>query len=276
MGASLPPISVVSSTSVSGTQANSVATVTGERADIDRSNTRSATSAVLERAADIAVRKRADASSVAAGGTATFRITLTNKGPGATNDAQIVDVLPDGLTFDRAASDARCTNEQSRIQCSADGTLRSGGSTTFRLVARVDGDLRGTVRNVVTASSSQPDPDPANNRDRVTITVTPPTQDQVPLIEPPRRIKDSGSTKLFDERPPTNAGQDARVQVACQPIVQRTPRGDFSYCRLETRADGSIWIVVPRAIPLDITVRLTAPAVPGYSRMDIAYRYSTR
>jgi uncharacterized repeat protein (TIGR01451 family) len=276
MGQSLPSITITSATPASGTQANSVATVTGERADVDRSNNRSATSVVLERPADIAVRKRADADTVPAGGRATFRITVTNTGPGSASDAQLVDTLPAGLSFDRAASDPRCTNEESRIQCSADRTLKSGDSITFRLVARVASDVRGQVRNAAIGSSSQPDPDPSNNRDQATITVTPPTQEQVPLIEPPDRIKDRGATELFNRRPPTNAGQDARVQVTCQPIVTRIPRGDFAYCRLETRADGSIWIVVPGTTPLDITVRLTAPAMPGFSQMDVAYRYSTR
>jgi uncharacterized repeat protein (TIGR01451 family) len=275
MGASLPTISIVSTTPSSGTQANSVATVTGERADIDRSNNRSATSVVLERPADIAVRKLADADTVAAGGTATFRITVTNRGPGATNDAQIVDTLPTGLTFDRAASDARCTNEETKVQCSAGRTLKAGESTTFRLVARVASDLRGDVRNVVVASSSQPDPNPDNNRDRATITVSPPIREQVPTIDPPVRIKDRGETELYDRQPPTNAGQEARVQVTCTPVVMRLPRGDYSYCRTQTRADGSIWIVVPGTTPLNITVRLTAPAVPGYSRMDVTYRYRT-
>lgn len=276
MGQSLPAITVTSATPSSGTQANSVATVTGERADVDRSNNRSTASVVLERSADIAVRKRAASDTVPAGGTATFRITVTNRGPGATSDAQVVDTLPAGLSFDRAASDPRCTNEESRIQCSADRTLKSGDSVTFRLVARVADDLRGKVTNSAVGSSSQPDPKPSNNRDRVTITVTPPIQDQVPLIEPPDRIKDRGATKLYDRRPPTNAGQDARVQATCRPIVKRLPRGDYSYCRLETRPDGSIWIVVPGTVPLDITIRVTAPAVAGYSAMDVAYRYSTR
>jgi hypothetical protein len=142
-------------------------------------------------------------------------------------------------------------------------------------VARVASDVRGKVSNVAVGSSSQRDPDPSNNRDRSTITVTPPTQPQVPVVDPPDRIKDRGQTELYDERPPTNAGQRARVQVSCVPLVQRAPRGDFEYCRLETRADGSIWIVVSGTTPLSITVRLTAPAVTGYSAMDITYRYST-
>lgn len=275
-GASLPAISIVSSTPASGTQANSVATVSGQRADVDRSNNRSTTSVILERPADIAVRKRAASDTVAAGSTVTYRITLSNAGPGATSDAQVVDALPAGLSFDRSASDARCTDEEGRVQCSAGRTLKAGQSTTFRLVARVAPDVRGEVRNAAVASSSQPDPDPANNRDRDTITVTPPTQQQVPLVDPPERIKDRGTTKLYDEQPPTNAGQRARVQVSCIPLVQRIPRGDYAYCRLQTRADGSIWIVVPGTTPLNITVRLTAPAVPGYSKLDVAYRYTTR
>ena len=276
MGDSLPPITVVSATSPRGTQVDSVATVTGKREDVDRSNNRSATSAVLERAADIAVRKRADESSVPAGGTATFRITLTNRGPGSTSDAQIEDRLPAGLAFDRSASDPRCSDEQGAVQCSAGRTLQAGDSTTFRLVARVASDVRGSLSNTAVGSSSQRDPDPSNNRDRITITVTPPVQPQVPEVDPPSDIKDRGPTELYEERPPTNAGQRARVQVSCVPQVQRIVRGDYAYCRLETRADGSIWIVVPGTTPLDITVRLTAPAVPGYAKMDISYRYSTR
>lgn len=276
MGASLPGIAIVSGTPRSGTQVNSVATVTGQREDVDRSNNRSATSAVLERDADIAVAKRADASTVPAGGVATFRITLTNRGPGSTSDAQVVDALPAGLVFDRGASDPRCSDEQGAIQCSADRTLTAGQSTTFTVVARVAADLRGKVTNAAVGSSSQRDPDPSNNGDSTTITVTPPVQPQVPAVDPPDRIKDRGATELYDRQPVTNAGQRARVQVSCVPAVPRIPRGDYAYCRLETRADGSIWIVVPGTTPLNITVRLTAPATPGFAKMDIAYRYSTR
>ncbi len=276
MGQSLPPISIVSATPSSGTQSDSVATVTGVRTDIDRSNNRSAASVVLDRAADIAVRKRAVESTVAAGGAASFTITLTNKGPGSTSDAQVIDSLPSGLAFDRSASDPRCTDEQGSVQCSAGRTLQAGKSTTFRLVVRVASDVRSEVRNTVVASSSQRDPDPSNNRDRAMIDVTPPTKQQVPLVDPPDRIKDRGPTELYEERPPTNAGLRATVQVTCQPILPRIPRGDYAYCRLETRTDGSIWLVVPGTTPLNVTVRLTAPAVPGYSRMDVTYRYSTR
>ena len=282
MGESLPPIQIRSSTPASGTQVDSVATVSGKREDSDRTNNKSATSAVLQRKADIEVKKSAQESSVPAGGTAVFTITLTNNGPGSTSDAQIVDALPAGLTFDRSASDGRCTNEEGSVQCSAAMTLKAGDSTRFKLVAKVSSDASGSITNTVTGSSSQPDPDPSNNRDRTTITITPPEppeEPQKPLIDPPDEIKSEGTTEIYEEKPPTNAGQQARVKVACQPLVYRTqptPRGDYAYCTVTKRSDGSIWIYVPGTNALQIQVRLTAPAVPGYSKMNITYTYTTK
>ena len=39
--------------------------------------------------------------------------------------------------------------------------------------------------------------------------------------------------------------------------------------------DGRIIIDVPGTTALRITVRLTAPAVPGYRAMDVSYEYRT-
>lgn len=277
MGASLPAIDITSSTPRSGTQVDSIAVVSGQREDADRTNNRSATSATLQLKADIAVQKTAESPQVPAGGSAVFAITLTNKGPGATADAQVVDTLPAGLTFNRGASDPRCTNEAGSIQCSAGVTLKAGESTRFTLVAQVSSSTRGSVTNAVVASSSQPDPDPSNNRDRSTITITPPEptdKPQKPLVEPPETIKPEGSTEIYEEKPPTNAGQRAKVQVTCVPLL--TTRGDYSYCQVTTRPDGSIWVTVPGTGALQIAVRITAPAVPGYKKMDITYTYTTK
>lgn len=275
LGESLPPIEVRSSTPPTATQANSVANVTGTVEDVDRTNNRSTTPAILERKADISVSKKAATETVTAGARATYKVTVKNLGPGSTNDAQVVDQLPTGLTFDRAKSDPRCTDEQGYVQCSTDRTLTAGQSTTFTLVARVDSELRGAVKNSVTATSSQPDPNPANNTAKVTITVTPPTQDQVPLINPPKSIKSQGTTELYPEQPLTNAGQRAKVAVTCQPLLERLPRGDFNYCSVTTRADGSIWIRTPGTSALSIKISVTAKAAPGYSSMKVVYRYTT-
>ena len=276
MGQSLPPISITSRTPVEGTQTDSVATVSGRGTDTVRPNNRSAASAVLTRAADLAVHKVARTPVVEAGKRVTYVITVRNLGPGATNDAQIVDSLPRGLTFLQGASDSRCTNEAGAIQCSADGVLKSGGRTKFRIVARIDPRVRGIVRNTVVASSSQRDPRPGNNRDRTSIRVTPPAKEQVPLVDPPKRIKDQGRTLLYQRDPLTNAGQRSAVRVTCRPLVTRvSPRGDFEHCRLVRAANGSLYVNVTSRVPVAVTVRLTAPAKGRYRAMDVAYRYRT-
>ena len=168
------------------------------------------------------------------------------------------------------------------MQCSAGMTLKAGESTRFKLAANVSSDASGSITNTVTGSSSQPDPDPSNNRDRTTITITPPQppeEPQQPLIDPPDEIKSEGTTEIYEEKPPTNAGQQARVKVTCQPLVYRThptPRGDYAYCTVTKRSDGSIWITVPGTNALQIQVRLTAPAVTGYTKMNITYTYTTK
>lgn len=278
-GASLPPINIVSTTPGQGTQVDSRATVTGAGEDIDRTNNRSATTAILQRPADLAVRKRAVQQTVPAGGLVTYRLVVTNNGPGATSDAQIRDELPAGLTWVRSRSDRRCTDENAAIQCSVEGTLTRGASTRFTIVARVDASVRGRLVNVARVSSSQPDDNPRNNTSRASITVTPPAVAQVPLVEPPQRIRPSGTTVIYPGPVPTNAGQRAAVTVTCRPLLQggqRVVRGDFTDCRVMRGANGSVSISVSGRIPLQITVRVTAPARPGYTAMDIRYRYTTR
>jgi uncharacterized repeat protein (TIGR01451 family) len=277
-GASLPPISIVSSTSGQSTQVNSRAIVTGSAEDIDRTNNRSSTTAVLERPVDLVIQKRAVKRTVPAGGLVTYHLTVKNNGPGAAGDAQARDVLPAGLTWLPKRSDPRCTNENNAIQCSVEGTLARGEATRFTIVARVGASVRGTVVNTARVSSSQPDTNPRNNRSRATITVTPPVQQQVPLVDPPTRIRPTGTTVIYPGPVPTNAGQRARVSVTCQPLLRDSRgvlRGDFQYCRVIRGANGSIAVSVTGRIPVSVTVRVTAPAKSGYSAMDIRYRYST-
>lgn len=278
-GASLPPINIVSTTPGQGTQVDSQATVTGAAEDVDRTNNRSATSAVLQRPADLGVRKRAEQRTVPAGSLVSYRLVVTNNGPGATSDAQIRDRLPAGLTWVRSKSDPRCTDENAAIQCSVDGTLKRGASTRFTIVARVDSTLRGRVVNTARVSSSQPDDNRRNNTSRATITVTPPATAQVPLVDPPTRIRPSGTTVIYPGPVPTNAGQRATVTVTCRPLLQggqRVVRGDFTHCRVINGANGSVSLRVFGRTPLQVTVRVTAPAKTGYSAMDIRYRYTTR
>ena len=400
-GDSLAPIGITSTTPPRGTQVDSQARVTGSREETDRSNNVSETSAVLVRSADIAMVKEAVTPVVAPGGVAYYLLHLVNYGPGATNDAQVRESLPKGLTWIPEESDARCANETRAVICNAEGTLGAGEETTFLIAARVSETALGQIVNIARGESSQPDPDPDNNTDRSTIevidspdeadievtksadrakavpgqrvmftvtlrnngpddapgavvrdvlpnqmmwdpqgsdarcdqdgdaiacsagTLSPGEstsfriaavvakgatgeatnvaygasdipdpdpdnntdtstvtikdqgkQEQVPTTQPPDKIRDSGKTVIYNKPPKTNAGQRASVTVTCAPRGAQS-RGDFEYCRVIRKPDGRIIIDVPGTTALRITVRLTAPAVPGYRAMDVSYEYRT-
>jgi uncharacterized repeat protein (TIGR01451 family) len=235
---------------------------------------------VLQRAADLALTKRATRSIIPAGSVVTYRLALTNNGPGSTADAQVRDVLPTGFTWMPNRSDDRCTNESNAVTCTVDSVLRPGDSTTFILRARIANSMRGVVTNTARASSSQPDDNPRNNRARARVTVVGELTPQVPLVQPPRNIDPQGTTQLYPGPVPTNAGQTASVTVTCRPIVLRrtdglvAPQGDFTDCRVIRGANGSVSVWVRGTRPVRVTVRVTAPAVPGYTALDQRYSYT--
>ncbi len=281
-GETLPTIAIVSNTPDQGTQVNSQARASGTIEDVDRTNNRSETSAVLQRAADLALTKRAKRTTIPAGSVATYRLTVTNNGPGSTADAQVRDVLPTGFTWMPNRSDDRCTNESNAVTCTVDSVLRPGDSTSFIIRARIGENVRGTVTNTARASSSQPDDNPRNNRARARVTVVGELTPQVPLVQPPRTIKPQGTTQVYPGPVRTNAGQTATVSITCRPIVLRSarsegtisPQGDFVDCRVIRGANGSVAIWVRGARPVRVTVRVTAPSVPGYTALDQRYRYT--
>lgn len=281
-GQTLPTISIVSTTPDQGTQVDSRARVAGTIEDVDRRNNRSQTTAVLQRAADLALTKRATRSIIPAGSVVTYRLTMTNNGPGSTADAQVRDMLPTGFTWLPNRSDNRCTNESRAVTCTVDSVLRPGDSTTFVIRARIAKNIRGTVINTARASSSQPDDNPRNNRARARVTVVGDITPQVPLVQPPRSIKPQGTTQVYPGPVPTNAGQTATVTITCRPIVLRsatadaaiTPQGDFTDCRVIRGSNGAVSIWVRGARPVQVTVRVSAPAVPGYTALNQRYRYT--
>lgn len=281
-GETLPSISIVSTTPSQGTQVDSQAQVTGTIEDVDRTNNHSQTTAVLQRVADLALTKRASRSIIPAGSIVTYRLTMTNNGPGSTADAQIRDVLPSGFTWLPNRSDDRCTNESDAVTCSAETVLRPGDSTTFVIRARIATSIRGAVTNTARASSSQPDNNLSNNRAKARITVVGELTPQVPLVQPPRQINPQGTTQLYPGPVPTNAGQTATVTVTCRPMMVRsartamviTPQGDFTDCRVIQGANGSVSIWVRGTRPVRVTVRVSAPAVAGYTALNQRYRYT--
>ncbi|GAA1314028.1 hypothetical protein GCM10009647_040460 [Streptomyces sanglieri] len=119
-------------------------------------------------AADLAVAKAADATTVTVGQTVTYRITVHNAGPNRATGVTVTDRLPDGLAFLSADGPGSYDPATGRW---AVGTLADGSGAT--LVLRAKATRTGSVVNTATATANEKDPDTGNNTDAVTICVEP-------------------------------------------------------------------------------------------------------
>lgn len=116
-------------------------------------------------AADPAVVKAADATTVTVGQTVTYRITVHNAGPNRATGVTVTDRLPDGLAFLSADGPGSYDPATGRW---AVGTLADGTGAT--LVLRAKATEAGPVVNTATATANEKDPDTTG---AVTICVEP-------------------------------------------------------------------------------------------------------
>lgn len=124
--------------------------------------------------ADLAV-SASGPSSVTAGATATYTITLVNNGPSAAQGVVLSDLLPTGSTFvsmTQTAGTDSFTFAQSggTITETAGVDIAAGSSDTFTLVVSAPASLTpgSDFSDTASVSSSTPDPNAANNAAVVT------------------------------------------------------------------------------------------------------------
>ena len=124
--------------------------------------------------ADLAVTKSSSPTSVNAGGTVQYPITVTNNGPTAATGVSVVDTLPATLTFVSAAAPpgTSCSASGQVVTCDG-GTLANGASLTFTVTATVPpATAAGSVVNTVRVLSATSDDTPANDTAAATTTIT--------------------------------------------------------------------------------------------------------
>ncbi|GAA3896688.1 hypothetical protein GCM10022244_03570 [Streptomyces gulbargensis] len=156
-----------------GKQLRNTATATYENRLGDTPEPLTATSgeAVTEvrPAADLAVTKAADATTVTVGQTVTYRVTVRNDGPNGATGVTVTDRLPEGLVF-LSATDSPGTYDPADGRWTLD-ELAEGGSAT--LVLRAKATRAGSFTNTATVTGDDTDPDPHDNTDSVTVCVRP-------------------------------------------------------------------------------------------------------
>jgi uncharacterized repeat protein (TIGR01451 family) len=114
-------------------------------------------------------------SSVTAGTSATYTITITNNGPNAAQGVVLSDTLPAGSVFvsmtQTAGTDGFSLSQSGGTATeTATGSIASGSSDTFSLVVSAPSSLGNGApfNDTATVSASNPDPNTSNNSATVT------------------------------------------------------------------------------------------------------------
>jgi uncharacterized repeat protein (TIGR01451 family) len=149
--------------------------------DADQANNSATDTDALTPPADLSVTVTDGSTTVAAGGSTTYTIVVSNAGPASVTGAAISDVTPAGIDLDSwtATASAGSSVDAASGDGSIDSTLSllAGGSATYTLLAYVDGSATGSINDTgtVTEPPGFTDPNTANNSQTDSDSISVPT-----------------------------------------------------------------------------------------------------
>ncbi|WP_223694129.1 Ig-like domain-containing protein [Leifsonia poae] len=173
--------------------------------------------------ADLAVTLTAPGT-VAANGTITYTALVVNNGPDAATGTSFTDNLDAQTTFVSltVAPGWTCptvpaVGGHGGATCSYPGGFAAGASSTFTIVAKVEGTAAGTLtNNAFVSSANPPDPNSANNTvaARTTVTATVPADPPHPPGTAPPGTTPPGSAPADPQPSPADPSAVAATELA--------------------------------------------------------------
>ncbi|UEG48879.1 DUF11 domain-containing protein [Ferruginibacter lapsinanis] len=125
----------------------------------------SATANLTVNGADLSLTTQVNKSSAMPGNTVTYTVTVTNNGPLASNDVQIQDILPAGLTYVSSSATESSYNSATQIWGGTNLDLAIGETRTLTINATVNAGTLGTIitNTASITTATQPDSYTSNN-----------------------------------------------------------------------------------------------------------------
>ncbi len=195
----------------SGSTLVNTATVESTTLDPNPDNNRSIIRTdVLSSSADLAVIKRAQPVSAAAGDRMTYTVVITNRGPDNAEDTLLYDALPPELTDTAYSLDGGITWKP-YVNPLLLGELSAGESRSVLYRGSVTSSACGAISNTAVVTSSTPDANPDNNTSTVNVPVRRGADLSIRKVVAPRSVLHCRYlTYLITV---TNAGPDTARQV---------------------------------------------------------------
>ncbi|WP_439022816.1 DUF7507 domain-containing protein [Bacillus thuringiensis] len=138
------------------------AVVASPTPDPDLSNNTSDTLTPVTESADLSIVKLSRPNPVIAGELLTYRLFISNAGPGDAQNVTLTDTIPSEVLNPEFSIDGGNTFNPwpGFIEL---GTLASGTSLSVLIQGRISSSATGTIENTAIIDSTTPDPDPTNN-----------------------------------------------------------------------------------------------------------------
>lgn len=120
---------------------------------------------------DLSIVKTDSPDPVVAGEQLVYTLLVTNAGPSDASGVQLVDTLPDGVTYVSSTTTQGTVSQEGGNVTAELGALARGDSATVVVTVTVDASARGELLNEAVVSADQDELDPDNNTDSATTQV---------------------------------------------------------------------------------------------------------